>query len=118
MAYLRKATEFEGSARKTLADRSPNSAGLEAVHAVISACDALTVARLELRSKGEDHRDVLQLLDRIPATKGTDLKRQVAQILSVKNRVEYGGEGLPQDEAERLVVLAGRVIRWVTSEIT
>lgn len=118
MAYLRKATEFEGTARKTLADRSSNSAGLEAVHAVISACDALTVARLELRSKGEDRRDVLQLLDRISATKGTDLKRQVAQVLSVKNRVEYGGEGVLQDEAERVVVLAGRVVRWVTSEIT
>ncbi len=117
VAYLRKAAEFEGTARSALRDHRPNSAGLEAIHAVISACDALTITRLELRCKGEDHRDVLQLLDQITEAKGTHLKRQVFQVLSAKNRVEYGDLGLTVEEAGRLVVQAERVVRWVGAEI-
>ena len=94
-----------------------NSAGLEAIHAVISACDALTVARLELRCRGEDHRDVLQLLERIPDVRSTDLKKQVSQVLSAKSSVEYGGEGLSPEQAGRLVTQAERVVKWVSDRL-
>jgi HEPN domain-containing protein len=116
-AYLRKATEFAASARGALADKRFQSAGLEAVHAVISACDALTIARLQLRSRGEDHRDVLHLLDRIRTEGIADLKRQVAQVLSVKNLVEYAGSELSVRRTEQLVVQAERVVSWVTRHV-
>lgn len=40
------------------------------------ACDALTVARLVLRVKGEDLCVVLRLLDRMPTVTEPELKRR------------------------------------------
>jgi hypothetical protein len=100
-----------------LEDHRLNSAGLEAIHAVISACDAVTVARLGLRCKGEDHRDVLHLLGRIKEEGLSEVHRQVSQVLSVKSMVEYGGAGLSFEETTRVVVQAERVVKWVTEQI-
>jgi hypothetical protein len=100
-----------------LEDRRLNGAGLEATHAVISACDAVTVARLGLRCKAEDHRDVLHLLSRIKEGGLSEVQRQVSQVLSVKSRVEYGGAGLSPEETARVVVQAERVVEWVTEHI-
>jgi HEPN domain-containing protein len=115
--YLVKAAEFAATARRSLDDLRLHSAGLEAIHAVISACDALTVAKLELRCKGEDHRDVIQLLRRIDAPGCVAVQRQVAAVLSAKNRVEYGGEGLSPSDAERVVVQSERVVGWVSQQV-
>lgn len=115
-AFLAKATEFAETARDALQDRKLHSAGLEAIHAVISAVDALTVARLGLRSKGEDHREVLHLIDQIQEEEIKELKRQVAEVLSVKNLVEYGGSGLSPGRTERTVLQAQRVVAWVAAK--
>lgn len=116
-AYLVKATEFVGTAHRALEDQRLNSASLEAIHAVVSACDALTIFRMELRCRGQDHRDVLALLGRIPDTGVHDLRRQVSEVLSVKNRVEYGGSGLSSPQTERIVLQAKRVVRWVSEHV-
>jgi HEPN domain-containing protein len=115
--FLAKAKEFAETARIALEDQRRHSAGLEAIHAVISACDAVTVARLGLRCKGEDHRDVLHLLSRIKEEGLYEVHRQVSQVLSVKSMVEYGGAGLSSDETSRVVVQAERVVKWVTEQV-
>jgi hypothetical protein len=106
-----------GTARRSLEDLKLHSAGSESIHAVISACDALTVARLGMRCRGEDHRDVLRLVDRIPDTRWADLKRQITDVLAVKNMVGYGGEGLAPERARRVVLQAGRIVRWVSESL-
>lgn len=100
-----------------LEDQRLNSAGLEALHAVISACDAVTVARLGLRCKGEDHRELLHLLGRIKEEGLSEVHRQVNQALSVKSMVEYGGAGLSSEETTRVVAQAERVVKWVTLQV-
>ena len=115
--FLAKAEEFAETARTALEDQRLHSAGLEAIHAVISACDALSVARLGLRCRGEDHREVLHLLNRIKEEGLSEVHRQVSQVLSVKSSVEYGGVGLSTEETKRVVVQAERVVRWVTEQV-
>jgi HEPN domain-containing protein len=115
--FLAKAKEFAETARMALEDQRLNSAGLEAIHAVISACDAVTVARLGLRCKSEDHRDVLHLLSRLKEEGLSEVHRQVSQVLSVKSMVEYGGAGLSSEETTRVVVQAERVVKWVTDQV-
>jgi hypothetical protein len=116
-AYLAKGREYAVGARRALEELRLHGAGLEAIHAVISSCDALTIARLELRSRGEDHRDVLQLITRIKDSGISDLQRQVSQVLSVKNLVEYGGEGLLLPQTQSLVLQAERVVRWISDHV-
>ncbi|MDE1821697.1 MAG: HEPN domain-containing protein [Euryarchaeota archaeon] len=115
--YLSKAREFEGMARWALEDLRYSGAGLAAIHAVISACDAFTVRKLGLRNKGEDHRDVVRLMKDAP-TEGLEVvTRRVLSVLDLKNRVEYGGDGLSADEAERALAQAERVLRWVEQHV-
>lgn len=115
--YLSKAREFAGMARSALEDLRYSGAGLAAIHAVISACDAFTVRNLGIRSKREDHRDVVRVMQDA-RTAGLDaVVRQVLSVLDLKNRVEYGGDGLSSDEAERVVAQAERVLRWVEQEL-
>ena len=115
--FLAKAEEFAETARTALEDQRLNSAGLEAIHAVISACDALTVARLGLRCRGEDHREVLHLLSRIKEEGLSEVHRQVSQVLSVKSMVEYGGVGLSSEQTKRVVAQAERVVKWVAEQV-
>jgi HEPN domain-containing protein len=118
LPFLRKAEEFVATAKSALRESRQNSAGLESVHATISACDALTIDRLELRCRGEDHREVLRLIDRIEAARKAGLPRQVLQVLAVKNLVEYGGEDLSEAQASKVVAQAERVVHWVRGAIT
>ena len=115
--FLARAREFAGTARMAMEDQRLNSAGLEAIHAVISACDAVTVARLGLRCKSEDHREVLHLLRRIKEEGLSEVHRQVSQVLSVKSMVEYGGAGLSSEETTRVVVQAERVVNWAIDQV-
>ena len=115
--FLAKAKEFAETARMALEDQRLNSAGLEAIHAAISACDAVTVARLGLRCKGEDHRDVLHLLSRINEEGLSEVYRQVSQVLSVKSMIEYGGAGLSSEETTYVVVRAERIVKWAIEQV-
>jgi len=115
--YLTKAKEFEANARRSLEEGLLNSAGLEAVHAVISACDALTVFHLGLRSRGPDHRQVLALLGRIPLEGIDGVRAQVSNALDRKNAIEYDGETIDTADANNLVSTASRVLTWVARHL-
>lgn len=115
--YLRKAKEFLAGAHQGLEDDRPNSAALEAIHAGISACDALTIWHLHQKSRGEDHRDVLRLIRAVPGISDSKLERQLLEILSVKTEVEYGGGGLPEVRARKIVDQARRICDWVERSI-
>ncbi len=116
-AYLSKAQEFAAMAKSAIDDMRYSGAGLAAIHTVISACDAFTVRRLGLRNKGEDHRDVVRVMLNSPTEGLEAVTRQVLSVLDLKNRVEYGGDGLSAGEAERVVAQADRVLRWVEQHL-
>ncbi|MCI4351815.1 MAG: hypothetical protein L3K14_00270 [Thermoplasmata archaeon] len=109
--YLRKASDFARSMEAAVSDRNFDAAGLAGIHAVISACDALTVTRLGLRSTAQDHSEVLKLLVRCNVPTG--LLTQVRATLAVKNRVEYEARQLSEEEAYRLRIQVRRVLEFV-----
>ena len=109
--YLRKASDFARSMEAAVSVRNFDAAGLAGIHAVISACDALTVARLGLRSTAQDHSEVLKLLVRCNVP--TPFLTQVRETLALKNRVEYEARQLSEEEADRLRVQVQRVLGFV-----
>jgi hypothetical protein len=114
---LARAKEFRRCSRTSLQDLRPNSAGLVAIHSGSAACVAITVDRLSLCAHGQDPREVLRLLERIPDEGVGPVRRQVVEVLSRMNAVESGAAGLTPREADALVVQAERVVRWVSDHI-
>lgn len=113
--YLRRARNFGRAMDAALEARNADAVGLSAVHAVISACDALTIRHLGMRSAAQDHSEVLKLL---PQSGAPDrLITQVRLVLSLKNRVEYEAREVSPDEATRIATAARRVLDYVGSQI-
>lgn len=75
--YLAKAGDFYETARLAAADGRWNSAGLNAIHAGISAADAAVVASAGLRSASKDHGAVLLLLEKSVPEASTKQDRQL-----------------------------------------
>jgi hypothetical protein len=114
--FLRKAASFGRSMDAAFSTRDFDASGLNGVHSVISACDALTVARLGLRSTAQDHSEVLKLLVRcdVPGPVLT----QVRETLAAKNRVEYEARELSEEEATLIRTRAQRVLDFATRALS
>jgi uncharacterized protein (UPF0332 family) len=93
-SFLKKAEEYLASAEANLAAERYTPAAGDAIHAGISAKDAIVTALTGSASKGKDH-----------ATAGKELRQSLAQraeagaaekalreLLSAKGDVEYGTE--------------------------
>jgi len=65
--YMKKASEFYQSMTRAEESQNWNAVGLNSVHCAISACDAVVVFHLGLRSVSAQHRDAIELLGSIPA---------------------------------------------------
>jgi len=64
---MKKASEFYQSMTRAEESQNWNAVGLNSVHCAISACDAVVVFHLGLRSVSAQHRDAIELLGSIPA---------------------------------------------------
>lgn len=116
--YLQKAVEFLLGAKRGLTDDRPNGAALEAIHASISACDALTIWHLRKKARGADHLEVLRLLHEVPNVAESKIERQVLEVLSIKGSVEYGGAGVTESRARKIVTQAERIVEWARDSIS
>ena len=85
-----------------------DAAALTALHSVISACDALTVWTLGVRSSGQDHLAVVALVSRAGAP--AKLLAQVRETISMKASVEYEARETAELDSEGLVTRARRVL--------
>ncbi len=97
-----------------LAECKWNSAGLQAVHAVISASDAVIVYYGGVRSVELDHREVVGLLHDIIGEAAATAGRHVSRVIAKKNLVEYEGRSITQAEAREMAEHAKRFLEWVT----
>ena len=113
--YLGKAEEFLAAARASLADGHALAATSLAVHAAISAGDAICGARTGQRAAGADHAQAAALLG-LAGREGKDAARLLARLMPLKNRAEYEPQDVPKavaaravDQAERIVQIARQV---------
>lgn len=108
--FLQKAVEFHRSSERALAAGDRNAAGVLAIHAGISAADAITVHSLGLRSASQRHADVIGLLSQTAHPRKGTVQRQLNELLSEKTSVEYEGRMVSVGDSERMVKLAARLV--------
>lgn len=114
--YLAKAEEFLRSALENVASRRWNAAALSAIHAGIAGADAVLVFERGLRSAGERHEDVLDLLGG-PGQDRSSALAHLRRVLARKNVIEYESRLFSQREAEEIVQHAERFLGWVRSRV-
>lgn len=111
--YLRKAEEFH-RIMADAEDRSDwNGVGLTAVHTVISAADALVPRFTSQRSSSEDHGDAVDLLRELNVPSISEKANQAAEVLRVKDLVEYQARDFEAKEAVATARKADRFLEWV-----
>ncbi|MEN9543202.1 MAG: hypothetical protein RLZZ598_35 [Pseudomonadota bacterium] len=119
-AYLRKAEEYLASAADSLVAERHTAAAGDAIHAGISAKDAIVTALTGATRKAKDHgaaakelRTALGRRSDAPAA-----EKALRELISAKGEVEYGTVLLTVTKAEPLVrraqflvELAARIVR-------
>jgi len=111
--YLNKAKDFYEIMFKARDAGKWTAAGLNAVHCAISCCDAILVFHLGIRSIGEDHMQVVDLLTRVPLSGINDEIPALKRIIAKKNVIAYENREFRQTEALDIVKLAERFYNWV-----
>ncbi len=111
--YIAKARQFAGSMRRSLEEKQWDAAGLGAVHAVISAADALLAAYGGVRSINPDHRTVVRLLEETLGKKAiASARRHIAFVIARKNVIEYEQRRITGKDAAALADHAERFLRF------
>ena len=114
--YWKKACEFREAMRQSAGCGNWNAASLNAIHAAISANDALLVCFHGMRSISPKHNDAVKLL--VSLVKHEKVKNNSAhlrRLINVKNIVEYEGRLFSRAEAHSLAKHTERFISWVES---
>jgi HEPN domain-containing protein len=116
--YLKKAREFLRASGSSLKMNDWDAVGLNAVHAAISAADALLVYYGGLRSAGDSHRDVVGLLQQHVKDDQIGSKMQtLSKILEYKNLAAYEDREVTEAEGRDAEKLARRFLEWAQSRL-
>ena len=112
--YLGKADQFVEQARSALEGSRNDAAMLNAIHAAISAADAVAVALSGRRSAEPDHRRAVDLLEEVGGRSETIRAsvKQLRTLLAKKNAVEYESRRAKAKEAVEAVSRAVRIVEW------
>lgn len=116
--YWRRATELRAVMRHAVAEELFGAAASNAIHCLIATVDAVLVYRQGIRSAGEGHLEVAELLQRdrqLP-----DVGKAAAHLrkgLAKKNLVEYEDRDLTVPEAREIVDHAERLYVWAEEQL-
>ena len=97
------------AAERELGERLNVAATSLAIHAGINAADAVCGIRLGKRSTGQNHDEVLGLLDTAGAD-GNELVKELARLLPLKTKAEYDHVDVSKVDAGRAVERARRSV--------
>ena len=115
--YRRKAREFAAAMETALEGKHWNAAALAAVHAGISAGDAMLAAFVGIRSSEQDHRQIVTLLADHLGKDGEQASRHVQRVIALKNLVEYEERLIRQAEANQMATHVRRLMALVESKL-
>jgi len=104
-AFLDKAEEYLASAQDNLSQERFTVAAGDAIHAGISAKDAIVTALTGTTSKGKDHTMAVAELRRSlgERTEAASAERVLRELVAAKSEVEYGATAIPASKATALV---------------
>jgi len=116
--YLDKGEQFIRTMREALKNEDWDAVGLNAIHGVISANDALLGTRHGVRPSSPDHLDAAVLLNQYE--KSEDAKKnanRLDRMMRKKNLVEYEGRKLTKSDATALATDAEGFFSWVKNTL-
>lgn len=116
--YLKKAREFADAMEAALEGNQWNAAALAAVHAAISAGDALLAAFVGVRSAEQDHRHIVTLLADHLGECGDQAARHVQRAIARKNLVEYEERLVKEADALQMAEHVRRLLRLVEDKLS
>lgn len=99
--------ELVGAENDELAN--PNVSAALAVLAGIAAADAACCAALGQRSRGQDHRQAIQLITEV-GDDGRTLARALGRLLDVKDGAHYGMVFVSSQQAKAAIRHAGTLV--------
>jgi hypothetical protein len=94
--------------------RQWEAAGVNAVHAAISANDAVLSALRGLKPASADHKDAARVLMDEDAQKAG---KRLGVIVAKKSRVEYDDKRFTEKEARSIILDTRRFLEWAKSII-
>jgi len=104
-SFLKRAEEYLASAEANLAAKRYTPAAGDAIHAGITAKDAILTALTGATSKGKDHataaKELRQALATRPEAAGSE--KHMRELTAAKGDVEYGTDLVTATRAEPLV---------------
>lgn len=112
VVYWNKAEEFYETMQHAFKNRMWTAVGLNAVHCVISSCDALLVKSQGLRSSGEDHMQAVELLARVQVAGVEKQVASVRRIIAKKNAIAYDNREFRESDASDIFKQAERFYQW------
>ena|SRR3989338_502129 len=112
VVYWNKAEEFYEIMQHAHKNRMWTAVGLNAVHCVISSCDALLVKSQGIRSADEDHIQAIELLARAPVQGIEKQAATVRRIIAKKNVIAYENRDFRESDASDIFKRAERFYRW------
>jgi HEPN domain-containing protein len=117
--YLKRAEECFMAANESLKNADWNAAAICAVHACISACDAMCIYFLGNRHAGGKHSDAVRLFKtiRIDDENLSKNSNRLSRILRIKNMAEYEERLVYKSEAEKTVKDMERFFSYVKKEL-
>lgn len=115
--YLKKAQEFTAAMETSLGEKRWNAAALAAVHAAISAGDALLAAFVGIRSSEQDHRQIVTLLADHLGKEGQQASKHVQRVIARKNLVEYEERLIRKTDANQMATHVRRLMTLVESKL-
>jgi HEPN domain-containing protein len=113
------AENFYSGALTEIEHKRWNAAGLLIVHASIAYSDTLTIKYGGVKSKGENHQDVVKLLyELMPDDESKKAAlNQLERIISYKTTVAYSGEIYDESDIEKLMKHLERFRLWALGKI-
>lgn len=117
--YLDKAAQRLQDADEMLARERYDSASGLAVLAAINGGDAACVAMAGIRSAGQSHSDAVRLIRQLRPgdEEARRASNQLANVINLKNTIEYEARRASAKDATTLVEWARRIVRWADSAL-
>jgi len=115
--FLKRGNDLSSLSEAALRASNHDGAATCAIQSSIALADALTVQRLGLRSRGQDHRDVVTLVAQLDIRRGSRIATLIQAILDRKTDVEYGNSEVSKADARQLVAWAMELRQLILTEL-
>jgi hypothetical protein len=96
-----------------------NAAGVLIVHSAIAYSDAITIKLQGVKSRGEDHHELVSLLETMTGNlpENRSALSKLHKIIEHKNKVSYSGDIYAKKDIDSMRKLINRYKSWAEKQI-